>query len=255
MPQTINSKFSDGPPYESAEFDARHTNIENVLDNPLSRKDSVRKDAERLGVSFEVLWHEFRTNQVFAAKYAKDPVKQTIHQKVAADWTRSLPFVSNFSSLPSSGPNALYLQRGRLVFKPDLYQGSQSKSIDFKWQVNSTPIFEIYATHKFTRNTGGSQDNQFNDLKSFAEHAKEYSPKRDEFRRFLLLCDGPYYQLPFEGFSSKIEYLNNFCAGNPYVIAMSTNLLPRFIASLIEETTPRKQLSEAQINELNRLYS
>lgn len=221
-----------GPDYIQAERELWQANIQEVHKKPLSRRAAVIKDAERLGISPEILWYEFLTNPTLAATYAKDPTKQSIHQKVAMEWITALPLVTRFQQLEASGGNALYLSSGQVFLAEKCVNDDKTKSIDFTWQLEvevGNPI-TFFATHKFTKVAGGNQDNQFKDVISFAAHAKKLEV--DNRNRLLMLCDGPYYQSPQGAHRSKIEYLNSVHTGR-FSQAMSTAELPQYLCKLI----------------------
>ena len=48
----------------------------------------------------------------------------------------------------------------------------QSKSIDFSW---NTKDYTIYASHKYTKDEGGHQTNQYEDLQNFITAANNSS--------------------------------------------------------------------------------
>lgn len=123
--------------------------------------------------------------------FAKDPGKQTFHQHYAAKWLGNLPFVENFRELPARGDGALYLYEGKVISHDDKKGKETSKSIDFAWKYSfGDKTLNFYATHKYTREEGGAQDNQYQDVKIFHAHAKKCVDKNC---LFLSITDGPYY--------------------------------------------------------------
>lgn len=87
--------------------------------------------------------------------------------------------VKNLADLPNGGKNALYI--------------GARKSVDFVGSVvEGNHEYRILIAAKYTKNDGGAQDNQRNDLIDFAEHA----PRKNDTSNtdiMVLLADGPYY--------------------------------------------------------------
>lgn len=88
--------------------------------------------------------------------------------------------VRDLVDLPNGGKNALYI--------------GARKSVDFVGSVTEgNREYRILIAAKYTKNDGGAQDNQRNDLIDFAEHTPE---KNDTSNSdiVVLLADGPYYK-------------------------------------------------------------
>ena len=62
-----------------------------------------------------------------------------------------------------------------------------SKSIDFQWR---TGTVTCYAAQKYTRDDGGNQDNQFNEIELLLQN---FLPRRNNNVALFILVDGPYY--------------------------------------------------------------
>lgn len=231
-----------GPQYAAVEQEAWAKNIEAVHRNPAKRREAVEKNALRMGLSPEVLWYHLATNSVYAATFAKDPTKQSIHQRTAASWIRSLPLISGFETLDPNGSDALYLYKGQVLKKANLVNDDHTKSLDFHWHVvvGGQKLLDCYATHKFTRISGGSQDNQFKDVKLFAEHARQL--QRNTGVRLVMLCDGEYYQAPEYKDESKIAYLNRQFAAE-FARAMMTKDLPHYMVEVVQAEAERRHVN------------
>lgn len=213
-------------------------NLEEFWDNPLARMDVAKSFAERKGLSEEVIRHWLCTNDFAAYYFAKDPAKQTSHQLIAGNWIKSLPFVTQFQTLPAGGDNALHIIGGRVVKAIDLTNKNHPKSIDFSWEVSfSDPSYkklQFYASHKYTKEGGGAQDNQFNDLYSFTEEASGL--QKDNNTRILSLADGEFYNKQRKDSSmTRLQELNYLLKGNKFVGAMTCSKLPQYLATQIQE--------------------
>lgn len=66
-----------------------------------------------------------------------------------------------------------------------------TKTIDFKWK-HSKKV--VYASHKYIKDEGGAQDNQFSDVMAFISVAAKILTKEPEYAIFVAICDGPYFQ-------------------------------------------------------------
>ena len=62
-----------------------------------------------------------------------------------------------------------------------------SKSIDFRWR---TGAVTCYAAQKYTREGGGNQDNQFNEVQALLQN---FLPRLNNHTALFVLVDGPYY--------------------------------------------------------------
>ena len=65
--------------------------------------------AHQFGYSIDAVRVKTANDPMFAAHFAKRPSRQGIHEKIAADWLKSLGSVQDFTVLPKSGANALYV--------------------------------------------------------------------------------------------------------------------------------------------------
>ena len=108
-------------------------------------------------------------NIIIASKFCKDPGKQNISEKLAAE-------VLGLNKLPASGKNCIrFNDSGEIVSN----SVGSTKSADFK-------INDYYVTQKYTNEEGGAQDNQRNDVIDFL---KKGSLKH----KVAALVDGSYW--------------------------------------------------------------
>lgn len=159
----------------------------------LFRKSIHSKEAQKKITNWAAL-HSFSKEEVekkilnddmFAAVFAKDPIKQNFTEKIAEQLLGCV-------SLPNSS----------LSFSPDgeLQKGPNirnSKTVDFIKD-------GVYITQKYTNGTGGAQDNQYRDVITFLTYgSKKY--------RVAAYIDGSYYT------PQKILELKQMFASNPNV--------------------------------------
>lgn len=126
---------------------------------------------------------------MFRAFFAKDPAKQKIHENIAASFIESLPGVKNFKQL---GHGDMFVLRGGVLSHEEYKKSgatTKAKTIDFSWSINGK---NIYASHKYTRASGGAQDNQYADLQEFIREANDSNLANTYF---LAIADGDYYKM------------------------------------------------------------
>lgn len=226
--------MNNGPDYDNSKIKRWKKNIEEARDNPLKRKEAVINFANKVGLSPDVLWYNFCTDDLSPLHYAIDPTKQTLHQSVAAEWIESLPMVLNFKTLPGDGPDALFVSGGYLMRADQLANADIPKSIDFYWETVDSDgvILKFYAAHKYTKEDGGAQENQFRDLLSFALESSKL--KKERGIRILSLSDGPFYQKTRRKTNSgnRLSELKEALNGSQFAAAMETKDLPDYLTAL-----------------------
>lgn len=149
--------------------------------------EKIATFAEKTGIGESVIKEKIRDDSIFKWVFVKDPKRQNIYEGEAASWLRRQPGISDFEHL---GPNDLMLCAGLVMTKHELHErggATTSKSLDFKW---STRGHTVFATHKYTLEGGGAQDNQYNDLHAFIDEANQSRAPRTIF---IAIADGPYY--------------------------------------------------------------
>lgn len=199
------------PEYGRLEKLARLENVEEVRAsiNTISVIKKIENWAFRFGLEPEFVRYKVITDETFAIHFAKDPAKQSFHQKVASEHIkRNIPLIHSFKCLPALGDDAQYINGGFVVSGKQIhaFTSYHGKSIDFSWlyRIGEKELV-AYATHKHTKQEGGSQDNQFNDVKSFlVESMKCKSPDLI----FFAICDGEYYRRPSSRGVSRIAELS-----------------------------------------------
>ena len=214
--------------YESAYKAALEHNIGEVRAAIMSGDAGMRiklvNYSEKFGIPIKFLEHKILNDNLFANTFIKDPSKQSLHQKVAAAFIKSISCVESFEQLPAGGQNAKYICDDGIVRTGE--NDGRAKSIDFFW------IFDgrvYYAAHKHTSDEGGAQDNQFNDLQSFLENA---SRSKLANTYFLAIGDGDYYQKKYKSgdleYRTRIDFMNARY-GTDFAVAITTDDLEDFL--------------------------
>ncbi len=214
------------PDFEKEFIRAIRRNLTDVVGQLDLENEGLLKKIDTFSTRFKfpesAIRRQIRNDEMFRAFFAKDPGKQKIHENIAADFIRKIPTVEDFKQL-SHG--ALQLVRGGIFPKKEaLRMGTtaQAKTLDFSWKTGKSNIF---ASHKYTKSSGGAQDNQYNDLKDFISEAND-SNLPDTI--FLAIADGNYYQLfDTEARVKKIQRLKDL-ANRRNVFAVTSVELEKF---------------------------
>ena len=177
--------------YDAAEQEMWRANADDVpallAAGDANLRAKIETYARQFGHSVDAVREKIAADPMFAAHFATKPNRQGIHEKIAADWLGSLGSVSDFAVLPKSGANALYVTSDGEVKRGSDLQAKPSKSLDFRWRTGGATC---YAMHKYTRDSGGSQDNQFWEM---ARLLGQFMRCPDETCILLVIVDGPYY--------------------------------------------------------------
>jgi len=184
-------------------------------------KDMMQKIhtfCERSGFDFDDVVKKINSDAMFASTFATDPAKQNLFEKLAREYIQGIDFISDFKKLSHHGKEALYIVNGSLLGGDDLSRSggsTEAKSIDFSWKYKDK---KFYAFHKYTRQSGGAQDNQYNDMKAFINHANS-STKGNYY--FIAIADGEYFNTQNgKAGVSKIENLKNMANNSMGVYAV-----------------------------------
>ena len=184
----------------------------------------IQTFADRFGFDEAEVCEKINDDFMFACCFAKDAMRTGFHEKEAEKYLRMFPdLIRFFTSLPASGKNAKYVdRRGNIVTgkKP-----SGIKSLDFMWIAGNTHI-RCLATHKFTREPGGSQDHQRDELIRLLQMFQNCD---NENIALFAICDGPYYNA--RTLSILREHVRK---ESPYSFACSVGNVPKNVEKLIK---------------------
>lgn len=140
----------------------------------------------KFGYSSNQVEDKIRLDEMFASHFAKEPRRTGFHERLAAEWISELENVSNFATLPKTGPDAIYVTSDG-EFRRGM-SNAPTKSLDFIWATGKTTFF---ATHKYTKESGGTQDNQFKDVRDMLALFQSTNTTSDV--ALVAIVDGPYY--------------------------------------------------------------
>lgn len=162
-----------------------------------------------MGATREDLRAEIGASIFTARRFAVSPMRQTLHQHAVCRWlAENVPFLDSAVELPNHGKGALYVENGHIVPEAGRSPESCEKSIDLQMVYTfAGKELKIYATHKYTAQEGGSQDNQYSDVITTLDGA---CGSTDPDTVIAAILDGPYYQRPSRSArdgGSRIEHL------------------------------------------------
>ena len=190
---------------------AVQTNMKEVKELLLKKdKDLLKKIedfAEKYLIEEEYIKEKILVKEsISLAMFSKEPTKQNIFEKIASGFISKIEGVKNFQKLPNTSH---YVCNGVVIKKEDLKQYPKAKTIDFTWKFSK---FTIYCSHKYTKDSGGAQDNQYKDLQGFIEECRD-NKKTDVV--FIAIADGEYYQMQNgRAGMKKIDNLRQMCTSS-----------------------------------------
>ncbi len=161
------------PNYDAIEVEMWRENAENVV-NSLNEQDKnllkkIQTYSWRFGCSEQEIKDKIRDDKMFRAWFAKEPRRQGFHELIAGEYLKQFEIITNFEILNKGGDSAEYITSdGHIVDGKTLQDKAIAKSLDFKW---ITSGIQCYASHKYTKESGGNQDSQYKEqlslLRSF----------------------------------------------------------------------------------------
>ena len=117
-------------------------------------------------------------------------------------------------------------------------------------------MLKFYATHKYTNEPGGSQDNQYKDVQQFHEESRSCL-NSDVY--FLSITDGAYYltrETSLKGQNiPKLIYLNSGRYRGDRNIATTTNQFVQDIVPLIVEWLQQNFATDEIQDEIEKLLA
>ena len=201
--------------------------------------DKIFSAAERYDMDAEAILREAQIGEYATATLAVDPKRQKFHENFALEWIRKIHGVS---TVRKPEQERLFLRETGMIVSANQYaqQGgkrpSNTKNIDFTWQFRGV---QFLATHKYTKESGGSQDHQYEELERFVINGRDFSGQYEGKGTFLLaLADGPYYFLDSDG--QKLKALQEMCRQGNHIYALQTWQLEAWLNNQFPEQTDTK---------------
>ena len=155
------------------------------FENKKLSEERIKSYCEKTGYESSIVRTKINTDEMFRWWFVVDPVRQNVFEKIAAKHIESIVGVTSFEKY---GTNEWFIVAGALKHKRELNgMKPEFKSIDFGWKYGKK---KFYASHKYTHESGGAQDNQYKDIQRFVTAANEIGGKDI----FVAIVDGEYYE-------------------------------------------------------------
>lgn len=140
----------------------------------------------RIFFSKEQIEKEILSNDIVASKFCKDPNKQNLSEKLCRE-------VLKIQQMPPSGKNSIRFNRsGDIV---NSFSLDTTKSVDFIYK-------GYYCTQKYTKDCGGLQDSQRNEVVQFLE-------KGSIKHKVMAIVDGGYWEQQTPKLKEKFKENSN----------------------------------------------
>jgi|APSaa5957512535_1039671.scaffolds.fasta_scaffold77794_2 hypothetical protein len=137
--------------------------------------------------TIEEVKDEIKKNSMLTRFFLKDPIRQNMYETVVSEYIKKIEGVIHFGK-PS--PDLYITTDRKLISKNEIKRQNLEaacKSIDFYWEYEGK---KIYAYHKYAKEPGGHQDNQYEDLLKFIQIANSLNIDN---AIFLAIADGDYF--------------------------------------------------------------
>lgn len=212
------------PDYEALEQILWRKQAKEVIDCLDKDDENLLKKIQtyiwRFGYTEEEVRARIRRDEMFSAWFTKEPRRMKLHETIAADWLKRIELVFDFEDLPTGGKNAWYI-----ATDGELRQGKKPagvKSLDFGW---NTGQYRVFASHKYTKESGGNQDSQFQEVQNMLRYFQQGAV--DDHTVVIAIVDGPYYT------PAKMSELHRFeRSSKPISKALHIEEVPSFLAML-----------------------
>lgn len=184
----------------------------------------IKNYSSKYNLDKDYILDNIANNYTFAINFITDPSRQTSHQIYAAEWIEhNLFFIKGFHILPAGGESAKYVIDGKIESNHKNETGGvKTKSIDFEWyyEFNGKKL-NFYASHKYTKDCGGSQDNQFKDADNFLTEGQRNQRPKEQI--FVVITDGPYYTRCDKVYpDGKLQYFKDRCTAGTMATSCKT---------------------------------
>lgn len=152
----------------------------------------VENYADRYGFSTEEIFEKIKNDDLVASFFAKNPSKQNFTEKLVSE-------LLGVKTLPQQGKNCIRFREDGEICSTKT--SGTTKSADFF-------IGSTYITQKYTRSSGGAQDNQYADVVDFLT-------KGSKKQKVAAIVDGSYWD------NGKRLELKKYFSNNPNVKILS----------------------------------
>jgi len=145
--------------------------------------------------SFQEFMKQCKTNVVLLLGLEKDPIKQSIDEKLQIEWYNK-KYKMNIQKLNGNGKSSLCFDirnTEKITIKSayGLNFGTGQRTKTFDAQSTNNKI--MYYFLKFTEESGGAQDNQIKDIEMLLKYSAMYLKQNSECKeKFVAILGGKY---------------------------------------------------------------
>ena len=179
----------------------------------------IKKRSNEYGIPEKQIIVEIAKYDTAVIPFVISPARQNFYEKIAYSIIKNIEGISELEKLPN---NNLFVCNGVIMNKDvlkKLKQYPSAKTIDFKWNYNE---YSIYASHKYTKDSGGSQDSAYKDLQEFIKASRDTKLVKTIF---VAIADGDYYFTEdgnAEAGTTKMKHLESLCTQKVIACRMET---------------------------------
>lgn len=160
----------------------------------------IEAHAARFGHTIDQVFSAVLQNEVaYFAIVGKNPGRMDYYEDTLVRFLEKEHEIARIKKLPKSGPNAKHIWRG------EIHTGGGKrgdvKSLDLEVEFKNGHI--LYVVHKFTKEGGGAQDNQYREAKSALSQVR--LPSGMAKVNLAAVLDGDYYSKTSSQGISKLE--------------------------------------------------
>jgi hypothetical protein len=163
------------------------------------KNEELRKKIEtfskKTNYSSEEILKKIKTDEMFRQHFVIDPIRQNIYEKLVSPFIKKTirQFDSDLKNIEIRKPKPSLVLNGKTIIPAREKKSSEktkyTKTIDFEWKFDNK-IF--YAYHKYAKQGGGHQTNQYDDVLKFIVAANKVKRKNIFF---LAITDGTFFNL------------------------------------------------------------
>ncbi|NWN45712.1 hypothetical protein [Candidatus Phytoplasma pruni] len=188
-------------------FDIKDSKVQNKIHN----------FCKKFGFNHEEVIQNISTNPFLKSFFIKDPSHQNVYKKTLFSHLQTIPFINKLQLLETDNEQPSYIVQQKVVHDSPVPTG-KVKSADIYFKINGLP-YDFYVYHKYTKNKGGSQDSQKNEIIKVMQTARNLTGAINKKIKVLIVLDGNYY-------TNKILKELQTSAPNNFHILNSTHIAP-----------------------------
>ena len=164
---------------------SRHKDLMTRIEN---FREKNMTEIERDEKSVDDILADIQTNMMTRAFFRKTTTRQNIGEITQIEWIKK--FIPDITKL-NANVGGKYISGGEMRVVETKVDRPENSTKTFDTYSAST---NTYGVLKLTKQAGGAQDNQYNDVKSFIRHIVSYFEAHPEStEKFKFYLDGAYY--------------------------------------------------------------